>query len=169
MKNKNLIKNNNKRNRKIFTVILLIIIIWLAAFGFAVYKMFFCIDFDSQYWKDTNKFYLVYNMEQDFESADSYGHIEMFKISYMRTSMAKWLVEDGSLIGITRQEMEDLLGSSSKKLGGKYKDTVQYVVDAERRGIQFYGESGIIYKYFVISFDEQDMVKEVKIIKGSDV
>ena len=51
------------------------------------------VDFDENYWKNTNDFYMVYDMSESFEESKALSSFEMFKISRRRTKMAKKIIK----------------------------------------------------------------------------
>ena len=143
-----------------FSIILLGLLIFLSI-------RFSNTEFDKAYWKETNNFFMVFDMSVPFDSPEGndLSHIDMFKISFNRTRMAKSLIHNKTLVGLTKQEIVCVLGEGSTSfiVGGDYKNSLQYVVDAEKRAFQFYGESGIRHKYLVIFFNENNIVDSVYI------
>jgi hypothetical protein len=104
-------------------------------------------------------------MSKKLDASDDLSHFEMFKISYNRTGMAKSLIKNRKLIGLSKSEVINILGKGHTGfiIGGDYNNSLQYVIDAEKRSFQFYGESGIRNKYFMVFFDTNDKVKDVHI------
>ena len=129
--------------------------------------------FDENYWKNTNDFYMVYDMTKSFDESKALSSFEMFRISGKRTKMAKNIIESKKLYGLTKDEVTDILGAGNAKFiigdgyQGKdgYSNSLQYVIDAEKRSFQFYGESGIRQKYMVVFLSKEGTVISVDIIK----
>ena len=127
------------------------------------------ISFDENYWKNTNDFYMVYDMSESFEESKALSSFEMFRISRERT---KW-IKSKKLSGLTKNEVSTVLGAGNPKfiIGNGYQDkndysnSLQYVIEAEKRGFQFYGESGIRRKYMIVFLDKEDIVISVDLIK----
>jgi hypothetical protein len=120
---------------------------------------------DEEYWKNTNMFYMVFDMTKPLDASEKLSFFEMIRISRRRTRMATGLVKSNTLIGLSKEEVVDVLGKGSTGFvtGGDYNNSMQYVIDAEARGFQFYGESGIRWKYFMVFFNDSDRVAAVHI------
>ena len=144
-----------------FSIIVLGLIIYLSIIRFSSTK------FDKAYWHETNRFYMVFDMSVPFDSlgGNDLSYLDMFKISHKRTGMAKSLIHNKTLVKMTKQEVVCMLGNGSTSFigGGDYQNSLQYVIDAEKRGFQFYGESGILNNYLVIFFNENNIVNSVHI------
>jgi hypothetical protein len=121
--------------------------------------------FDKEYWKSTNMFYMVFDMTKNMDTSEKLSFFEMIKISRRRTRIANELVKNNSLIGSSKEEMVEMLGEGSTGfvIGGDYNNSMQYVIDADARGLQFYGESGIRWKYFMVFFNDSNRVAAVHI------
>ena len=48
--------------------------------------------------------------------------------------------------------------------GSPYRNTIQYVINADKRLFQFYGESGHVYKMFVLFLDDSGVVFDARIV-----
>ena len=133
----------------------------------------FKADFDENYWKGTNDFYMVFDMSKSFDDSKALSSFEVFGISRRRTKMAKNIIESKKLSGLSKDEVTAVLGAGNTQFiigegyQGKngYSNSLQYVIDAEKRGFQFYGESGIRRKYMVVFLDKDNIVVSVDIIK----
>ena len=131
------------------------------------------VDFDENYWKNTNDFYMVYDMSESFEESKALSSLEMFKISRRRTKMAKKIKKTKKLSGLTENEVSAVLGPGNPKFiigdgyqnKNGYSNSLQYVIEAEKRGFQFYGESGVRRKYMIVFLDKEDIVISVDLIK----
>ena len=147
----------------------------LAAAAFIIWNQFLKFDFDVAYWKKTNQFYMVYDMDKGFDHPDNEGlsWLDMLKISYVRNSMAEALIASDTLTGLSKDNVISLLGEGNACFiigdgcGGKvgYGNSLQYVTDADRRPFHFYGESGMRYAYLIVFFDAKNLVSSVDIIK----
>ncbi len=115
--------------------------------------------FDRDYWIATDRFHMVYDMESDFEHAKGYTGWEMCRISRRRTGMAYGLVKRGDLWGLTRTDVETMLGERGIVRGMNDSNSVRYVIEAAKRPFHMYGESGFIYKDLVISFEDDKVVE----------
>ena len=73
------------------------------------------VDFDENYWKNTNDFYMVYDMSESFEESKALSSFEMFKISRRRTKMAKKIIKSKKLSGLTKNEVSAVLGPGNPK------------------------------------------------------
>ena len=112
---------------------------------------------------------MVYDMSESFEESKALSSFEMFRISRERT---KW-IKSKKLSGLTKNEVSTVLGAGNPKfiIGNGYQDkndysnSLQYVIEAEKRGFQFYGESGIRRKYMIVFLDKEDIVISVDLIK----
>jgi hypothetical protein len=159
-------KIKNHLNTKIKTITFLFILPALSIFVFI--KCTADTTFDKEYWKNTNMFYMVFDMTKSADATEKLSFFEMIKISRKRTKIAKELVKNNSMIGASKEEVVEMLGKGSTGfiIGGDYNNSLQYVIDAEARGFQFYGESGIKYKYFMVFFNDSNQVTEVHIADG---
>lgn len=147
----------------------------LGAASLIIWNYVFRFDFNGAYWKNTNEFYMVYDMDKDFDHPDNEGlsWLEMLKISHVRSSMAEDLIAGNSLEGLSKDGVISLLGKGSAcfiigdgcagKIG--YDNSLQYVTNADRRPFHFYGESGMRYAYLIVFFDAENLVSNVDIVK----
>ncbi len=120
---------------------------------------------DPDFWRKTNSFYMVYDMAKDPDEADELSRFKMFRISRKRLRMAHKMDKDKALIGLSKKEIGELLGQGSTWYTTKeYANTRQYVLDAEKRMFQFYGESGFVYAWFIIWFDENDKAVRTAVV-----
>jgi hypothetical protein len=124
--------------------------------------------FEQEYWKNTNEFYMVFDMTKRMDDIERLSFFEMIKISSRRTRMAKELLKNNSLIGLSKEELVETLGEGHRGfvIGGDYNNSMQYVIDAYERVIQFYGESGIRNKYLMVFFNDNDRVSAARIADG---